>query len=327
MLEQSQTPEQRQTDDPELARLAHAAHQMQERRRGRERDAALAELLLGVHGPRLTRLKNLINTHEARDLEDLVFTDLRAGRVRQRILDHFADEADRLDIGDPKVLSDIDDTALCALNDRRYPRGTVYPGLLALYQALDQGPSGRPFDTGDLTFLTARPKDAWGLIEGYSREVLRKAGISKMSMLSGGLRNLFSHRSMAARKLTNVRRYRRLFPEYRLVFLGDSGQGDVIVGEQLYARHGPAVRLVLIHDVVATDQAERQAYAERGIWFVDTYVGAALVAWRHGLISDGSLARVAAEAVADFERLRWDSPEQRVRMRELFERDLAALPD
>lgn len=311
--------------DPELAELAATAHRLQDRPRGRERDAALLELLLGVRGTELTRLKNRINTHEARDLEDLVFTDLRHP-ARDRVLAHIAAEASSVEVADGKLLSDIDDTALCALNDRRYPRGTVYPGLLALYQALDQGPTGIPFDTGDLTFLTARPKDAWGLIEGYSRDVLRKAGISKMSMLSGGLRNLFSYRSMAARKLTNVRRYRRLFPEYPLVFLGDSGQGDVIVGEELYARHGDAIRLVLIHDVVATDRAEREAYAERGIWFVDTYVGAALVARRHGLISDDSLAAVAAAAVAEFERLAWDSPEQRAAMRDLFERDLAELP-
>ncbi len=32
---------------------------------------------------------------------------------------------------------------------------------------------------------------------------------------------------MAARKIANIAHYRQLFPEYRLVFIGDSGQGDV----------------------------------------------------------------------------------------------------
>lgn len=312
--------------DEQLTARAAEVHLLQEQRRRPERDAALVELLLAVGGVDLTRLKNRINTHQARDLEDLVFTDLRPGPDRDRVLAHFATEAAAVEIDETKVLSDIDDTAFCALHDHRYPRGTIYPGLLAFYQALDQGPTGQPFDTGDLTFITARPKDAWGLIEGHSRGALETAGISRMSMLSGGLLHLFSHRAMAGRKLTNIARYRLLFPEYRLSFLGDSGQGDVLVAERLRARLGEEVPLTLIHDVVATGPAIREAYARRGIWFVDTYVGAALVAWRQQLISDASLDQVATEAVAEFERLRWQSPAQRAAMQQLFERDLAALP-
>ncbi|OYO23156.1 hypothetical protein CGZ93_06800 [Enemella dayhoffiae] len=292
-----------------------------------KRDEALAALLLEVRGIELTRLKNLLNTHSAHDLEDLVYARLAAEQVRQRVLDHLATEAAGLSIGEPKILSDIDDTALCVLHDRRYPRGIVYPGVLALYGALDQGPDDAPFDTGDLTFVTARPRDAFGLIESRSRDALRRAGVSRLSLMSGTLRHLHSRAAMARRKLDNVRHYRRLFGEYQLMFIGDSGQGDVRVGEGLYAEHGEVVRLVLIHDVVGTAPTEREAYARQGIWFFDTYVGAALVAHEHGLISAAGLDAVVVEAVREFERLEWDSAAQRAGMRALFERDLLRLPD
>ena len=45
------------------------------------------------------------------------------------------------------------------------------------------------------------------------------------------------------------------------------------------------------------------------------------------LISQTGLERVAKEAVGGFAHIRWDSTAQRDRMRDLFERDLAAVEE
>lgn len=314
-------------DELEPDTLARIVHGLQSQRRGVLRDEVLVEILLSRGGTDLTRLKNFINTAEDhQDLEDLVFVDFHEP-ARDRVLAHIAAEAQGRVVKDPKILSDIDDTVFCKLHDRRWPRGMIYPGVLALFEALDAGPDDAPFDLGDLTFVTARPADAWGLVENWSRTALRRAGVSRLSVLSGSLRALMSKEAMATRKMENISHYRRLFPEYELVFLGDSGQGDVLVADRLVEVEAAAVRLVLIHDVIGTPHSVRMGHAQRGIHFHDTYVGAAATAFECRLISRAGMLAVAHEAVGGFERTRWDSVAQRDRMRDLFERDLARVDD
>ena len=121
-------------------------------------------------------------------------------------------EACGLEAAEAKVLCDIDDTVVCALHDRRYPRGTIYPGILALLDALDRGPGDEPFSMGDLTFVTARPGDAFGMIENYTRASLRRAGIAQHSVLTGTVQAMFTLDLMAGRKIANVQHYHALFP-------------------------------------------------------------------------------------------------------------------
>lgn len=312
-------------DELEPHALAHVVHGLQSVRRTALRDELLVELLISRRGTELTRVKNRINTAEDhQDLEDLLFVDLPQN-ARSRILEHFAVEAETTSVSDVKILSDIDDTVFCKLHDRRWPRRLIYPGVLAMFDALDLGPDDEPFDRGDVTFVTARPADAWGLVENHSRTALRRAGVSKLSVLSGSLLALLSKEKIAEYKMRNIDHYRQLFGEYGLMFLGDSGQADVLVAEHLVNRHPEAIRLVLIHDVAGTGPTERELLSQRGIHFHDTYIGAALIAYEHHLISRISLERVAREAVGGFAHVRWDSTAQRSRMRDLFERDLAAV--
>ncbi len=291
----------------------------------RAEELGIRNLLLATRGVRLTHLKNLLNSRpDAHDLEALVFGDIDDPALRDQILDHIAAEAVAVVPGKAKVLSDIDDTVVCALHDRRYPKGTVYPGALALFDALDAGPTDEPFSTGDLTFVTARPGDAFGLIENSTRAALRRAGVTTASVLTGSLVNLITHDAMAAKKLANIDHHHRLFPEYRIVFLGDSGQGDAIVGSTLRRERPEAVDLVLIHDVVDTGPERRAELAGRGVRFFDTYVGAAVLCRDHGLISDAGLARVVDETRTGLAAVAWRSVDQERVVRELVARDVAA---
>lgn len=312
---------------PELSVLAKAnlAHALQVGRTSRHDELAIRDLFLSCRGEELTRLKNQINMRlDAHDLEALVYADVDDTEIRGEILRHIAAEGSVVAVRKAKVLSDIDDTVVARLHDDRYPKGTLYPGLLAVYDALDKGPTNEPFSTGDLTFVTARPMDALGLIENGTRASLRKAGIAQSSVLSGSFFNLHTHDAMAAKKVENITHYRLLFPEYRLIFLGDSGQGDVAVGEKMYEDFPDAVDLVLIHDVKNTPAERRAEYAAKGIHFHDTYVGAARVLADRALIAPDALERIVAETRAGLDALRWTSPEQEQRMRALVERDAAA---
>ncbi len=288
---------------------------------------AIRAILLSTRGEELTRLKNAINLRNDRhDLEALVFADVRGAGIRDEILDHITEQASGVRPGEAKILSDIDDTVVCALHDRRYPRGTVYPGILALLDALDRGPTDEAWSLGDITFVTARPGDAFGFIENHTRASLRRAGIAQHSVLTGTIQDLLTHDLMAGRKMANIEHYHALYPEYRLVFIGDSGQGDVTVAERLLDRFDHVVDLVFIHDVVGVPDAERARLADLGIRIVDTWVGAAAIAHAEGFIARAGLDRVIEESAALLDRVHWASPDQERATRALFDSDLGSIP-
>lgn len=301
---------------------ANLAYGLQAGHTDRADEDAISAIFHARQGVELTHLKNQINArNDSHDLEGLVFGDIGDAGVRAEILDHIAEQAVGVTTGESKVLCDIDDTVICALHDRRYPRGTIYPGILALLDALDRGPHDEPFSTGDLTFVTARPSDAFGLIENYTRASLRRAGVATHSVLTGTLSALFTHDLMAGQKIANIDHYRQLFPEYRKLFIGDSGQGDIRVGELLLERFGEVVDIVVIHDVVGTPPEERTRLASEGIHLVDTYIGAAQLMLERDLIAQVGLERVVSEAFAALEGIDWGSDEQRSHVEALLERD------
>lgn len=305
-----------------VAATAEVIYGLQRGWSGRAREEAIRDLLLARTGVELTHLKNQINSRtDVYDLEGLVFGAVDDGDLRRQILDHIAAEADTFACDEAKIISDIDDTAFCRLHDNRHPKGTLYPGLLALYDALDHGPHDDPFSLGDLTFVTARPGDVLGLIETATRSSLAKAGIAQSSVITGTWLSLFTHDLMAGQKLVNIEHYHGLFPEYHLVFLGDSGQGDVILSEKLAERFPGTLRAAFIHDVVDTPDARRAEYAAKGIFFHDTYVGCATKAFELGLISRAGLDRVVSETRTGLDGVRWSSPDQESRMRSLVQRD------
>lgn len=291
----------------------------------RDDEEMIARIFCGTKGVRLTELKNAINNRDDHyDIEALVFTDIHEDAIRAKILNHIAAEAAGIDPGEAKILCDIDDTVSAALHDRRYPRGTVYPGVLALLDALDRGPTDVRGSL-DLTFVTARPGDVFGLVENHTRARLRAAGIASHSVLTGTFAALVNHDRMAARKVVNITHYHALFPEYRLVFIGDSGQGDVTVGASILEQFPDAVDAVLIHDVVGNPDQVRNDWAATGIESFETYIGAACLLQRRGMIADTAVTRVIEQSLTDLAQIAWESPEQERKTRALFARDLAAV--
>lgn len=304
------------------AALIHALHT---RPGTRGDDVIIRDLFTDVMGADLTVLKNLIDAASSRnDLEELIFREVDR-EVGSAILAHIQRQAEQVPNLEVKVLSDIDDTTICTLHDKRFPKGVVYPGVLALWEALDQGPNAAPRSIGDLTFVTARPAGLLGWVEGRTRTRLRGAGVSVRAMLTGSLTDVLSHLGMAAKKIENCTHYHWLFPEYRLVFIGDSGQADVMVGRRLRTEYPSVVDAVLIHDVIGTDEQTRAEYAQLGVVFFDTYVGAAVAVHEMGLISDAGLWAVAQSARQGFEEVPWRNPAQEAGTRWLLQRDLDAV--
>lgn len=269
---------------PTLAALARA---LMTGHSPREHEAAFRDIAVSLTGTDLRQFKSLVNNGgDFHDLEMVVYAGIDDEAIRQDVLDHFAREVPPADASvGLKILSDIDDTVWAAIHDDRYPKGMPYPGYEAFVRALDAGHAAQPDDPGDLTFITARPWDPSGWVEGYTRNALSHLDIPQHSVLTGSIFKLVTKVGMKEGKLANFERYRGLFPEADVVFLGDSGQADIEVGLGMIAFDKNAVKAVFIHDVVATAPERRTDLAAQGVWLVDTYAGAALKARELGLIT------------------------------------------
>jgi hypothetical protein len=289
-------------------------------------EAAIGQVFSRTAGADLRALKNAVDAgDDYHHLHQLIYHDLDSDELRGQLLAHIAREAAAAPPppGELKVLSDIDDTFFCNWVDARYPKKTVYPGVRAFYRELDQV-GGR---LGDLVFVTARPFDRGGVSESMTRKTLRERGVSECVVLTGEFSHLLTNELIAQKKVERFREYQALFPEYGYVFLGDSGQGDVLAGAQMLA-HGGAhggVRAVFIHDVVQTPEAERAAQRARRIYFHDTYVGAAADAGALGLLDAPAMARVARAAVDEMLAVPFTDPKQREERFAALRHDLSRL--
>jgi hypothetical protein len=119
-----------------------------------------------------------------KDVAEYVFHDIDKKEHQDRIIEHF--KTGRRGVG-IKVLTHVDDTMYANLIDTRYPKKTLYPGVLEFYDSLKR----EPFDltTIPVTTLTVRPSPAVGKFEECSIESLTKLtnGRLSQSSLSGEL--------------------------------------------------------------------------------------------------------------------------------------------
>lgn len=299
---------ERHIGDLDVAARAALVRKLAVGRTSSRDERAIAAIFLATSGAALSDLKEAIeSSSDYHDLLQLLYHDIDASALRTAILQHIAANS-----GPPsglKVLSDIDDTFFENWVDKRYPAKTVYPGVRQLYAEL----SGSPSDClgAVVTFVTARPEDPLGLIEDSARRSLAERGVPRARVLSGSFTHLLGNAAIAREKFLNFERYRGVFPEFRFVFFGDSGQGDIFFGQEMREKAPSVVPLVLIHDVVATPEERRAELRASEVHLFDTYAGAALVAFEKGLIPAEGLNRVAAAARVELSTVPFASQAQR----------------
>jgi hypothetical protein len=274
---------------------------------GAAEEVAIADLLCGAKGETLVALKRALDAVDGGDgLMNVVWDELQAPGLQERVLAHFASEA----ASRPRTLrliSDIDDTVVSSLHDARYPRGVGYPAVLALYRAVDR--HHLPRDEGEVVFLTARPDVAFGLVERMTLSRLAELGVPRACVIFGALRHLLGIERIAEGKHLNFCAYAELYPESDFVLVGDSGQGDVPFFERALASHPSRVRAAWVHDVVGLPDDRRGQLAERGVEVFDTYLGAAAGAVQRGLIGAGDARELSGVAFAELAGLGLPSDE------------------
>ncbi|WP_394838237.1 App1 family protein [Pendulispora rubella] len=302
-----------------VAERAQLIDALQRGRTGRDEEQFVRDIFIATTGDALGALKDAIDDGSSyRDLHQLLYRDIDDAAVRAAILAHFRTTAGEAPAAPSfKVLSDIDDTFYANWKDTRYPKKTVYPGVVAFYEALG----------GGLVFVSARPGDRTGFVENAAIASLRARGIAKCTVLCGSFSHLLGNDRIAAKKYENFVEFRALYPHHRFVFVGDSGQGDIAFGEMLLGdAEASGVQAVFIHDVVATPEARRRELAEKRIHLFDTYTGAAMAAHASGVLDLEGVSRVARATTEELAAVPFATPAQREAREAELDRDLAAVP-
>uniref|UniRef100_H3H3C3 Phosphatidate phosphatase APP1 catalytic domain-containing protein n=1 Tax=Phytophthora ramorum TaxID=164328 RepID=H3H3C3_PHYRM len=254
----------------------------------------------------------------AGDLIQLIFGNKNITEV-VTMMQHIAVESIKVKEQQPnliKVVSDIDDTLFPGWIDRRYPLHIPYPGVSDLYARLSRGLALDANGDGvrpSVTFLTARPR-GWLSVGRYlTLQHLKSLGVPNVMVLNGSVKGLVSNEKIASLKLDNFSRFAALFPEFKFVFFGDSGQGDALLASRLLKSCPEQVLATFIHNVNPIfartgDGGRKRVYAAEGVEFFGTYAGAALAAHKKGLVSAEDVLAVAGASEKELEEILFLGP-------------------
>jgi hypothetical protein len=302
-----------------------------------------------------------------KDLEEYVFHDIDDEESRGRILQHLGQtrEVDA-DLG-IKVLTDIDDTIYANLVDERYPPKTYYPGVLELYASIKKEPfdidwipvttlSARPSPVGGTleegsihslrestkgrlraSALSGKAKSSvLGTIETLARDKrieARRNPASWRAFILGAVAGTVPdferlEREIGLVKFNNFKRYAQVYPEYRFVFFGDSGQADALTARRMVTDESVSSRVVttFIHDLGPDDDSRSPTFRELpddlritktqtpssgpGVIVFRNHIQAAVLAHMHlsDLVTAAALARVTKAALGEFRRIDFQDP-------------------
>ena len=203
------------------------------------------------------------------DLRELVF-NIESETNRQQLLadiQHTSKEKRQI----PHILTDIDDTLFpnfssyieISGSDTSWRSHEPYPGLKKFYEIFHrniQQAQARytTILTGTPTFLKhARLSSRilknilgpnFGFIQGFDKKRHAIQALLRGIYEGSFSRLAISSDAVADIKYEKFKQYRQLFPEYKLLFIGDNGQGDLIAGHKMLAEDPTAC--VFIHNIL-----------------------------------------------------------------------------
>ncbi|KAG5182472.1 hypothetical protein JKP88DRAFT_263274 [Tribonema minus] len=297
-------------------------------------DQYAKNVILKTRGDDLSTLKCLTdNKGDFHSMHKLIFNDIQDVKVREEVLKHIATQAavqaahttlgtrtgrGRSDKAWRKILSDVDDTLTCSGGrfpagvDGTYPRKQVYPGVLDFYRELDLGVSGPDAwpvgRTGNLVFLSARPHVYKDISEAHTyskfKTLQRERGLyTSPSLMAGSVQTGRAYilyntlEPLAEKKFENFMQFRSIYPEFKCVFIGDNGQGDVRAAEMMVEGEPGALEAIYMHQVLPLNKTFGYSGPET------------LERWRHMGIC--FFTRITEAAAAELVCVPFDQPIQR----------------
>lgn len=212
------------------------------------------------------------------------------------------------------VISDVDDTILISRSSDLIRKAqltffnnartrTAFPGVSALYQALQRGSNGQQYNP--LFYVSSSPWNLYGLLHHFCEVheipegpfLLRDLGIDKDTFIKNG---------HGKHKVTQITTIFLLYPDTQFILVGDSGQKDPEIYEFLSRKYPNHIKAIYIRDVTNPKRdKEVRAIAkkvkDRGIDMIlaEDTSKAALHAYENGWIARESVEKVNAKVEED----------------------------
>jgi phosphatidate phosphatase APP1 len=180
------------------------------------------------------------------------------------------------------VISDIDKTVMQA-TARGASLAPPYPGVAALYRALELGNNGQGA-LGDITYVTAR---------NPSRVVDVPQWMVDNNLPAGPIETGINSIPAVAEneKVRDIERVVSANPDQSFVLFGDTSHRDPDVYQRIQAKFPNQVKAVIMHDVKTIDPARTA-----GQHVVTNYAQAAATLFKLGVIDEANARVVMAEA-------------------------------
>ena len=236
------------------------------------------------------------------------------------------------------ILTDIDDTIYPSRfggADLTFKNHIVYPGVLSFYRHIAT--------TGFVTLLTARPKSLYSdttetiskaigrpvdVLYGLIRDLNTGIGIDMIKRLFQPLIPSVRSHPKKIEHITGKEpikwysiKYTTVYPEFKFIFIGDSGQCDMICAYHIY-RHKKknpnfAVKASFIHNIIKSknlkpirmieDQTFITELQNRNIYLFNNYIDLAGQLYSLDLIKHNVLDKIIDETITDFKDNKKDS--------------------
>ena len=262
------------------------------------------------------------------------------------------------------VLTDVDDTIQSSSTggtNVKYKNHTVYPGVVSFYDKIIKTDtdfitllSARPevLAKGSRKEISEKTHAPLDMLTGQwydmgpgvvcdtikrkctyiTPSVLHKACKlwnfypTRINHISGSERSEWyeNYKKMGTTKFESILKYISIFPEFKFIFIGDSGQGDLICADKI-SRQGPAfpVKASFIHNILKSREISshydteepytgpidsmlmigeslRERLKKRHIYLFNNYIDLAGYTSCLGLLSYRDLQTVISETITDF---------------------------
>jgi hypothetical protein len=259
------------------------------------------------------------------------------------------------------VLTDIDDTIQSSSTggtNVKYKVHTVYPGVVSFYDKIIKTDtdfitllSARPEvlakgsraeiskkTNKNVDMLTGQWFDMPGAVcdtikrkcTSLTPSILHKVSEvinhypKKITHISGSERTEWydNYKKMGTTKFESILKYISIFPEFKFIFIGDSGQGDLICADKI-SRQGPTfpVKASFIHNILKAREISshydinyngpidsmlmigeslRKKLKKRNIYLFNNYIDLAGYTSCLGLLNSEDLESVISETITDF---------------------------
>jgi len=230
----------------------------------------------------------------------------------------------------PHILTDIDDTLFpnpinikyinFSGKDTSWLKNKPYPGIKSFYKCFYNNISFNPAKYS--TILTATPEflkkrrfDDKNINEILGKNFGFLSGKeSKIQALWDSILGTYKGygilspepNSLAKTKFTKFKQYKILFPEYKLIFIGDNGQGDLIAGFKMI-KYDPNC-LVFIHNLYVNneyifDKKKINSYKQKRLYFFDNYLSLSSLFLKFKLITKRDFNIIKKSFISDINKV------------------------